>query len=49
MLGRKLQEYEKKKALGKSVGPKKDEVSGQFMILHNEEFCGYYRSHSILG
>jgi hypothetical protein len=38
----------KKMSLGKSVGPKKNEASGHFMLLHNEELCGFYRSHGIL-
>jgi len=37
----------KNKVLGKIFRPKKDEVNGRFEIVHNEKYCGLYRSHSV--
>jgi hypothetical protein len=31
------------RVLRKVFGPKKDEVSEQFRMLHDEEFCDLYR------
>jgi hypothetical protein len=37
-----------KQGAEKYIWPVKDEVSGQFCILHNEELCDLYRSPSII-
>lgn len=44
----KLQMYENK-VLRKVFGPRKDEVSEQFGIFHNDHLCDVYRLPSLLG
>jgi hypothetical protein len=36
------------KALGRTFGPKRDEVTGGWRKLHNEELCDLYSSPSII-
>jgi hypothetical protein len=43
---RKLRVFENR-ALRKVFGPKEDEVTGKWKILHNEDFYGLYSSPNI--